>query len=52
VPIEYHRFYTAYEYNKRRFAKKYGEQLPVWALLASGATGGVGFCIKSCPVET
>ena len=44
LPLEHRRFYTAYEFSKRRFAKKYGEQLPVWTLLASGATGGVGFC--------
>ena len=31
----------AYEFSKRRFAKKYGKDLPVWALLASGSTGGV-----------
>lgn len=41
VPIELPRFYTAYEFSKRKFAKKYGDQLPVWALLASGSTGGV-----------
>ena len=35
------RFYTAYEFSKRKFAKKYGDQLPVWTLLASGSTGGV-----------
>ena len=44
LPMERRRFYTAYEFSKRKFAKKYGEQLPVWTLLASGATGGVGFC--------
>ena len=49
VPIERSRFYTAYEFSKRQFAKKYGEQLPVWMLLASGATGGVRFCAESPP---
>ena len=47
VPIEYLRFYTAYEFSKRKFANKYGEQLPVWMLLASGATGGVRFRSES-----
>jgi hypothetical protein len=47
IPIERPRFYTAYEFSKRKFAKKYGEQLPVWMLLASGATGGVHFCVES-----
>ena len=31
----------AYEFSKRKFSKTYGTQLPVWALLASGSTGGV-----------
>ncbi|KAJ6528757.1 hypothetical protein DFH09DRAFT_1327577 [Mycena vulgaris] len=32
-------FYTAYEFSKRQFGAKYGDQLPIWALLASGSTG-------------
>lgn len=32
---------TAFEFSKRSFQSRYGQQLPVWALLASGATGGV-----------
>lgn len=32
----------AFEFSKRKFAEQYGSQLPVWALLASGSTGGVG----------
>ena len=44
LPMEHRRYYTAYEFSKRKFAKKYREQLPVWTLVASGATGGVGFC--------
>ena len=32
---------AAFEFSKRKFAKKYGPDLPVWALLASGSTGGV-----------
>ena len=46
LPIKRSRFYTAFEFSKRQFAKKYGEQLPVWTLLASGATGGVRFCAE------
>ncbi|KAI0282875.1 mitochondrial carrier domain-containing protein [Russula aff. rugulosa BPL654] len=40
-------FYTdvknraAFEFSKRKFVSKYGPDLPVWALLASGSTGGV-----------
>ena len=33
--------HAAFEYSKRKFGKKYGKQIPVWALLASGSTGGV-----------
>jgi len=33
--------FSAYEFSKRKFSKTYGTQLPVWALLASGSTGGV-----------
>ena len=51
LPIERPRFYTAYEFSKRKFAKKYGEQLPVWMLLASGATGGVRFRADLRPVR-
>lgn len=31
----------AFEFTKRKFSKTYGKELPVWALLASGSTGGV-----------
>jgi len=44
-------FYTGYEYSKRRFAKKYGEQLPVWALLASGSTGGISYWLACYPLD-
>jgi hypothetical protein len=37
------RFYTAYEFSKRQFAQRYGKEIPVWALLASGSTGGVSY---------
>ncbi|ELU42093.1 ornithine transporter 1 [Rhizoctonia solani AG-1 IA] len=36
-------FYTGYEFAKRKFRSKYGNQVPVWGLLASGSCGGVGF---------
>lgn len=32
---------AAFEYSKRKFVSKYGPDLPVWALLVSGSTGGV-----------
>ncbi|KAJ6580193.1 mitochondrial carrier, partial [Mycena vulgaris] len=32
---------AAYEFSKRQFGAKYGDQLPIWALLASGSTGDV-----------
>jgi hypothetical protein len=32
---------TAFEFSKRKFSQTYGPDLPVWALLASGSTGGV-----------
>lgn len=35
--------FSAFEFTKRRFQRSYGPQLPVWALLTSGATGGVRF---------
>lgn len=33
--------HIAYEFMKRNFSKTYGPELPIWALLTSGATGGV-----------
>lgn len=35
----------AFEFSKRKFAETHGSELPVWALLSSGATGGV--CVSS-----
>ena len=32
---------AAFEFSKRKFVSKYGPDLPVWALLVSGSTGGV-----------
>ena len=36
---------AAFEYSRRKFVSNYGPDLPVWALLASGSTGGV--CLAS-----
>ena len=35
------RFYTGFEFSKRKFQSKYGQQVPIWALMASGSSGGV-----------
>ena len=32
---------AAFEFSRRKFVRKYGPDIPVWALLASGSTGGV-----------
>lgn len=37
----YQNISTAFEFSKRKFSQTYGPDLPVWALLASGSTGGV-----------
>ncbi|KDQ56318.1 hypothetical protein JAAARDRAFT_208025 [Jaapia argillacea MUCL 33604] len=44
-------FYTAFEFSKRKFSKKYGPQLPVWALLASGSCGGVAYWLSCYPLD-
>ncbi|KAJ7076971.1 mitochondrial carrier [Mycena belliarum] len=45
-------FYTAYEFSKRKFAAHYGERpLPVWALLASGSTGGIAYWLACYPLD-
>ncbi|KAI0046466.1 mitochondrial carrier [Auriscalpium vulgare] len=44
-------FYTAYEFSKRKFATKYGENVPAWALLASGSTGGLAYWLSSYPLD-
>jgi hypothetical protein len=38
---------AAFEYSKRKFVSKYGPDLPVWALLVSGSTGGVRLAFLS-----
>ncbi|CAK5262079.1 unnamed protein product [Mycena citricolor] len=44
-------FYTAYEFSKRKFAAKYGDKVPVWALLASGSTGGIAYWLACYPLD-
>jgi len=44
-------FYTAYEFSKRNFTSAYGTQLPVWALLASGSTGGIAYWLACYPLD-
>ncbi|KAF8161585.1 mitochondrial carrier domain-containing protein [Crassisporium funariophilum] len=44
-------FYTAFEFSKRKFGKKYGSELPVWALLASGSTGGIAYWLSCYPLD-
>lgn len=43
-------FYTAFEFTKRQFSNTYGPQLPVWALLASGSTGGIAYWLACYPL--
>ncbi|KAF5354351.1 hypothetical protein D9758_010728 [Tetrapyrgos nigripes] len=44
-------FYTAYEFSKRKFTAIYGSQLPIWALLASGSTGGIAYWLSCYPLD-
>ncbi|PPQ84351.1 hypothetical protein CVT25_013246 [Psilocybe cyanescens] len=44
-------FYTAFEFSKRQFSQKYGAELPVWALLASGSTGGIAYWLACYPLD-
>ncbi|PCH36664.1 mitochondrial carrier [Wolfiporia cocos MD-104 SS10] len=44
-------FYSAFEFSRRKFAEKYGSQLPVWALLASGSTGGIAYWLACYPLD-
>ncbi|KAJ3921383.1 mitochondrial carrier domain-containing protein [Lentinula edodes] len=41
----------AYEFSKRKFASIYGSELPVWALLASGSTGGIAYWLSCYPLD-
>ncbi|SJL09866.1 related to YMC1-putative mitochondrial inner membrane transporter [Armillaria ostoyae] len=42
---------SAYEFSKRKFASAYGKDLPVWALLASGSTGGISYWLACYPLD-
>ncbi|KAF8548787.1 mitochondrial carrier [Imleria badia] len=44
-------FYSAFEFSKRQFQGIYGEQIPVWALLASGSTGGIAYWLSCYPLD-
>ncbi|RDX53460.1 mitochondrial carrier [Polyporus arcularius HHB13444] len=44
-------FYTAFEFSKRKFSQKYGKEIPVWALLASGSTGGIAYWLACYPLD-
>ncbi|EIW59320.1 mitochondrial carrier [Trametes versicolor FP-101664 SS1] len=44
-------FYAAFEFSKRKFSQKYGNQIPVWALLASGSTGGIAYWLACYPLD-
>lgn len=50
----YGAFYAGYETTKRQFLARYqpaeGQQLPVWCLMLSGATGGVSYWLASYPL--
>ncbi|KAJ8579856.1 mitochondrial carrier, partial [Rhizopogon salebrosus TDB-379] len=39
----------SFEFSKRKFQRKYGDKLPVWALLASGSTGGIAYWLSCYP---
>ncbi|EKM81349.1 hypothetical protein AGABI1DRAFT_99375 [Agaricus bisporus var. burnettii JB137-S8] len=40
-----------FEFSKRTFAKKYGDDIPVWALLASGSMGGIAYWLACYPLD-
>jgi len=44
-------FYAGFEFTKRRFQKSYGPQIPFWALLTSGATGGLAYWLACYPLD-
>jgi hypothetical protein len=43
-------FYSAYEFSKRKFQKSYGHEIPVWAVLTSGAMGGLAYWTACYPL--
>ncbi|KAH0826116.1 mitochondrial carrier domain-containing protein [Lanmaoa asiatica] len=42
---------TWFEFSKRQFQGIYGQQVPVWALLASGSTGGIAYWLSCYPLD-
>lgn len=42
---------VAFEFTRRKFAKTYDGQVPVWALLTSGATGGIAYWLACYPLD-
>ncbi|KIK81230.1 hypothetical protein PAXRUDRAFT_156545 [Paxillus rubicundulus Ve08.2h10] len=44
-------FYSAFEFSKRQFQARYDQQVPVWALLASGSTGGIAYWLSCYPLD-
>lgn len=45
-------FYAGYEYSKRSFQSHYGTtSIPVWATLASGGIGGIGYWTACYPLD-
>ncbi|KAL4079001.1 mitochondrial carrier [Scleroderma citrinum] len=43
--------FVAFEFSKRQFQSLYGQQVPVWALLASGSTGGIAYWLSCYPLD-
>lgn len=44
-------FYAGYETAKRAFARRFNGEVPVWATLLSGATGGMTYWLTSYPLD-
>jgi len=44
-------FYSGFEFSKRQFQARYGQQVPVWALLASGSIGGIAYWLSCYPLD-
>ncbi|KAG0708572.1 mitochondrial carrier [Suillus ampliporus] len=44
-------FYAGFEFSKRKFQSKYGDKVPFWALLTSGATGGIAYWLSCYPLD-
>ncbi|KAI6130995.1 mitochondrial carrier [Pisolithus croceorrhizus] len=42
---------STFEFSKRQFQSRYGEHVPIWALLTSGATGGIAYWLCCYPLD-